>query len=123
MEFCSLPPTRVLVNQHYEFLKANLTLDDISLVTGEDALQKRSKLWSNSVVCATPEIARNDLNRQIVSPEQFSLVVFDEVHRTVGDYAYSGIAEKFEDSSARIVGMTATLPSEKEKATEILTKT
>ena len=117
-----LAPTRVLVNQHYEFLKANLTLDDISLVTGEDALQKRSKLWSNSVVCATPEIARNDLNRQIVSPEQFSLVVFDEVHRTVGDYAYSGIAEKFEDSSARIVGMTATLPSEKEKATEILTK-
>jgi Fanconi anemia group M protein len=40
----------------------------------------------------------------------------------VGDYAYSGIAEWFENSSARILGMTATLPSEKEKATEILTK-
>ena len=117
-----LAPTRVLVNQHYEFLKENLTLDDISLITGEDTIQKRTKLWNNSVICATPEIAKNDLDRGIVSSNQFSLVIFDEVHRTVGDYAYSGIAERFVNSDARIVGMTATLPSEKDKATEILTK-
>ena len=117
-----LAPPRVLVHQHYEFLKANLTLDDISLITGEDPIQKRTKLWSNSVICATPEITKNDLDRQIVSPEQFNLVVFDEVHRAVGDYAYSGIAERFENSSARLIGLTATLPSEKEKATEILTR-
>jgi len=117
-----LAPTRVLVHQHYEFLKANLTLDDISLITGEDLIQKRTKLWSNSVICATPEITKNDLDRQIVSPNQFNLVIFDEAHRTVGDYAYSGIAERFEHSSVRILGMTATLPSEKEKATEILKK-
>ena len=117
-----LAPTRVLVNQHYEFLKTNLTLDDISLITGEDTIQKRTKLWNNSVICATPEITKNDLDRQIVFPEQFSLVIFDEVHRTAGDYAYSGIAQRFRDSSARILGMTATLPSEKDKATEILTK-
>ncbi|WP_316505042.1 DEAD/DEAH box helicase [Nitrosopumilus sp.] len=115
-----LAPTRVLVNQHYEFLKENLTIDDISLITGEDSIQKRTKLWNNSVVCATPEITKNDLDRQIVSPQQFDLVIFDEVHRTVGDYAYSGIAERLENFSLRIVGMTATLPSEKEKATEIL---
>ncbi|MEX0863183.1 DEAD/DEAH box helicase [Nitrosopumilus sp.] len=117
-----LAPTRVLVHQHYEFLKNNLTLDDVSLITGEDLIQKRTKLWNNSVICATPEIARNDLIRGIVSSDQFSLVIFDEVHRTVGDYAYSGIAEKFVNSSARIIGMTATLPSEKDKATEILTR-
>ena len=117
-----LAPTRVLVNQHYEFLQSNLTLDDISLITGEDTIQKRTKLWGSSVICATPEIARNDFARGIVSPTQFVLVIFDEVHRTVGDYAYSGIAQYFENLSARIVGMTATLPSEKEKATEILTK-
>lgn len=117
-----LAPTRVLVHQHYEFLKNNLTLDDVSLITGEDLIQKRTKLWNNSVICATPEIARNDLIRGIVSSDQFSLVIFDEVHRTIGDYAYSGIAEKFANSSARIVGMTATLPSEKDKATEILTR-
>ena len=117
-----LAPTRVLVNQHYEFLKTNLTIDDISLITGEDTVQKRTKLWNNSVICATPEVARNDLEKGIVPINQFNLVIFDEVHRTVGDYAYSTIAEKFEDSSARIIGMTATLPSEKEKATEILTR-
>ncbi len=117
-----LAPTRVLVNQHYEFLKKNLTIDDISLITGEDTVQKRTKLWNNSVICATPEVARNDLEKGIVPINQFNLVIFDEVHRTVGDYAYSTIAEKFEDSSARIIGMTATLPSEKEKATEILTR-
>ena len=106
-----LAPTRVLVNQHYEFLQSNLTLDDISLITGEDTIQKRTKLWGNSVICATPEIARNDFARGIVSPTQFVLVIFDEVHRTVGDYAYSGIAQYFENLSARIVGMTATLLS------------
>jgi Fanconi anemia group M protein len=117
-----LAPTRVLVNQHYEFLKRHLTIDDITLITGEDPIQKRTKLWSSSVICATPEIAKNDLDRQIVSKDQFSLVVFDEVHRTVGDYAYSGIAERFTSSNLRILGMTATLPSEKDKATELLVK-
>lgn len=117
-----LAPTRVLVNQHYDFLKQNLTIEDIGLITGEDNIQKRAKLWSNSVICATPEITKNDLDRQIVSPDQFGLVIFDEVHRTVGDYAYSGIAERVSHSNTRILGMTATLPSEKEKATEILTR-
>ena len=117
-----LAPTRVLVNQHFEFLKRNLTIEDISLITGEDTIQNRTKLWSNSVICATPEITKNDLDRQIVSPNQFGLIIFDEVHRTVGDYAYSGIAERIASSDVRILGMTATLPSEKEKATEILTR-
>ena len=118
-----LAPTKVLVNQHYDFLCKHLTIDDITLITGTDPIKKRKSLWSNnSVICATPEITRNDLDRQIVSPEQFALVVFDEVHRTVGDYAYSGIAERFIHIPTRILGMTATLPSETDKATEILMK-
>ena len=115
-----LAPTRVLAHQHYEFLKNNLLIDDIALVTGEDLLAKRKKLWINSIICATPEIVKNDLDRQIVSPGQFSLVIFDEAHRTVGDYAYSGIAERFANIDARIIGMTATLPSEKQKAEEMV---
>ena len=116
-----MAPTRVLANQHYEFLKNNLTIEDIALLTGEDTVAKRKKLWANSVICATPEITKNDLDRGIVSIDQFVLVVFDEAHRTVGDYAYSSIAHRFANSNARIMGMTATLPSEKEKATEIIT--
>lgn len=115
-----LAPTKVLAHQHYEFLKSNLLLDDIALITGEDLINKRKKLWVNTVICATPEVVKNDLDRQIVSPSQFSLLIFDEAHRTIGDYAYAGIAERFQNSTSRILGMTATLPSEKEKAEEIL---
>jgi ERCC4-related helicase len=115
-----LAPTRVLAHQHYEFLKKNLLIDDVALITGEDLVTKRKKLWINSVICATPEITKNDLDRQIVSQNQFNLLIFDEAHRTIGDYAYSGIAERFQNSDVRILGMTATLPSEKDKATEIL---
>ena len=117
-----LAPTRVLVNQHYEFLKENLLIVDIGIVTGEDLLSKRKKKWMNSVVCATPEITKNDFARNIVSPDQFALVIFDEAHRTIGDYAYSIIAKYFENTNTRILAMTATLPSEKEKAKEIVTR-
>ena len=117
-----LAPTRVLVNQHFDFLKKNLTFDDIVLITGEDSVEKRANLWNSRIICATPEVARNDMGHNVVNSSQFSLVIFDEVHRTTGDYAYSSIAEHFENSSTRILGMTATLPSEQEKATEILTR-
>ena len=116
-----LAPTRVLANQHYEFLKGALTIQDIVLITGEDAAAKREKMWnSGSVVCATPEIAKNDLDRRVVSPSQFSLVIFDEAHRAVGDYAYTGIAERMAPAGARMVGMTATLPSEHDKARAVM---
>jgi len=114
-----LAPTKVLVNQHYEFLKNTLTIDDIGMITGEDLLAKRKKLWINSVICATPEITRNDIVRKIVDTTQFNLIVFDEAHRAVGDYAYVEIAQQLSGSNIRLLGMTATLPSEKEKAKEI----
>ena len=60
-----LAPTRVLVNQHFEFLKKNLTIDDIILITGEDAVEKRIELWNSRIICATPEVARNDLNKKL----------------------------------------------------------
>lgn len=114
-----LAPTRVLANQHYEFLKNTVRLDDITLITGEDLLSKRKKLWINSIICATPEIVRNDIIRKIVDVNQFSLIIFDEAHRAVGDYAYVTIAEQLNIDNTRILGMTATLPSEKEKAKEV----
>ena len=114
-----LAPTKVLVNQHYEFLKNVMKIEDIALITGEDLLARRKKLWINSIICATPEITRNDIIRKIVDIKQFSLIIFDEAHRAVGDYAYTSIADQFSDTSVRMLGMTATLPSEKEKAKEI----
>ena len=56
-----LAPTRVLVHQHHVFLKNNLLIDDIAFITGEDPVAKRKKMWSNSVICATPEITKNEI--------------------------------------------------------------
>ena len=42
-----LAPTRVLVNQHYEFLKENLLIADIGIVTGEDLLSKRTVSYTH----------------------------------------------------------------------------
>jgi len=36
-------------------------------ITGEDLINKRKKLWMNSIICATPEITKNDLDRQIAT--------------------------------------------------------
>ena len=117
-----LAPTRVLVNQHYEFLTKSLTTDDISIITGTDPVHARKDMWESRVVCATPEVARNDFERRIAHDKRFGLVVFDEVHRTVGDYAYSTIAKRLGNSNVRVLGMTATLPSEEDKADDIITK-
>ena len=115
-----LAPTRVLAGQHHEFLSSRLAISDVALVTGEDSEKRRAQAWPSSVVCATPEITRNDMERGMFDPGQLSLAVFDEAHRTVGDYAYSSIAGML-PRSVRIVGMTATLPSEIQKATKIMT--
>ena len=89
-----LAPTRVLVGQHKNFLLTNTTIADIGMVTGEDTIEKRRKQWdANSIICATPEITRNDLARGTVDVKKFGLVIFDEAHRTIGDYAYAQIAE------------------------------
>jgi len=115
-----LAPTRVLVNQHYMYLKKFLDIIDISMVTGESAEGEREDAWDNSVICATPQITLNDFERDIIKPQDFSLVIFDEAHRAIGDYAYVGIARLLKEHSPRIIGMTATMPSDKEKAREIV---
>lgn len=119
-----LAPTRVLVHQHYEFFLKNLNVDfnDVVVITGQDPNWEREEKWAKKVVCATPQIMRGDLKRRLVNLESISLIVFDEAHRAVGDYAYCTIAEKFADANpdARVIGMTASLPSERDKVFVIL---
>ncbi len=115
-----LAPTRILVHQHYTFLQNSLDIVDISMITGESDQSERESAWDNSVICATPQITLNDLEREMINPKDFSLVIFDEAHRAIGDYAYCGIANLIKQYNSRIVGMTATIPSDKEKAKEIV---
>lgn len=119
-----LAPTRVLVHQHYEFLINSLDLSktEISVITGEDNLNKRQTKWQNQIVCATPQILKLDIDRGIIDLKQFSIVIFDEVHRAVGDYAYVPIANSLYSVNTNILlhGMTASLPSESIKVQEIM---
>jgi len=111
-------PTRVLVNQHYHFFKEHLNIDEVEVVTGSMSRAERMDVWSNArVVCSTPQIALNDIDRGILVIDDFGLLVFDEAHRAVGEYAYTKIASL---SNARIVGFTATLPDDKDRIMSIV---
>ncbi len=111
-------PTRVLVNQHYHFFKEHLNIDEVEAVTGSMSRAERMDVWSNArVVCSTPQIALNDIDRGILAIDDFGLLIFDEAHRAVGDYAYTKIASL---SNTRIVGFTATLPDDKDRIMSIV---
>jgi Fanconi anemia group M protein len=118
-----LAPTRVLASQHKALLSKilNVEQDDVAVVTGEMKVKDRVAAWSKRVICATPQIMASDLERGLIDPKHISLIIFDEAHRAVGDYAYTKISVKMgENPSLRRVGLTASLPEEREKVEEIL---
>ena len=121
-----LAPTRVLVHQHYSFIKNHLAVDDleIGVLTGEDSVQDRKLVWQKRVVCATPQVMDSDIRRKNCDITVFSLVVFDEVHRAIGNHAYCTIAAMYNElkHDGRILGMTASLPSDRKKVDEIVQK-
>ncbi|MCS6767523.1 MAG: helicase-related protein [Candidatus Nitrosocaldus sp.] len=115
-----LAPTRVLVHQHYSFLKEHLLHDGIEVITGATPRHERVDAWSNaSVICSTPQVALNDIERGFMGAGDFALLVFDEAHRAVGDYSYGRIVSLLSSSATRVVGFTATLPDERERVLEI----
>ncbi len=118
-----LAPTRVLVHQHYNFLKEHLVGSKVSVLTGEVQRYERIDIWKSAdVVCSTPQIALNDIERGFISAGDFALLVFDEAHRAVGDYSYARIASLLVtgSSNVKIVGFTATLPDDRERVLEIV---
>jgi len=91
-----LAPTRPFVLQHARFFKEHLAGDDISSVTltGESSPELRGALFQESrLVFATPEVIRNDVHEHRYTLTAVCLVVFDEAHRCVKEYAYSEVAE------------------------------
>jgi ERCC4-related helicase len=120
-----LAPTRVLVHQHHRFLLEHLNVspNDIGVLTGEDTIVERKEIWSKRVVCATPQVLLSDIRHKNCDLSKFSLVIFDEVHRAVGNHSYTSIAALYNDlTHGRVLGMTASLPSDKSKVDEIVAK-
>ncbi|MBD3312550.1 DEAD/DEAH box helicase [archaeon] len=109
-----LAPTKPLVEQHLESFTNNSDLksDDCALVTGALKPEERGELYDKKVVFATPQTVRNDLITRRARLEEFSLIVFDECHRAVGNYAYCFIASEYE---GRVIGLSASPGSDADK--------
>ncbi len=119
-----LAPTKPLVEQHAARLKEFLVVDRVALFTGEvTPPEERELLWrENKIVASTPQVIRNDLREGRFGLEDVSLLVFDEAHRAVGNYAYVDVARAYKEVAGGLVlGMTASPGSEVEKILEVCT--
>ncbi|MFX1557811.1 MAG: DEAD/DEAH box helicase, partial [Promethearchaeota archaeon] len=119
-----LAPTKPLVNQHYKsFLDlTEIAPENLKSITGTTSPEEREKIWDDvKIAFMTPQVLQNDIISNLYTLKEVSLIIFDECHRAVGDYAYCFIAKKYiEDSKyPQILGLTASPGSTEEKINEI----
>lgn len=119
-----LAPTRPLVLQHEKTFKKLFKIDSnrIVAITGKIPREERKFLYKFAkIIVATPQTIQNDLESNILNLSDFSLVIFDEAHRCVKEYAYTYVAEKYLEQSKfpLILALTASPGSEEERIEEI----
>ncbi len=115
-----LAPTKPLVNQHVNSFKKVMLIDENRFVTitGKDSPEIRKTLWKeHQIFFSTPQVVENDIIAGRLELTDFSMICFDEAHRTSGDYAYTYIARKYMESSKNslVLGLTASPGGTKEK--------
>ncbi|WP_135664917.1 DEAD/DEAH box helicase [Halorhabdus rudnickae] len=115
-----LAPTKPLVQQHADFYREALTIDDEEIVvfTGEVKPDDRSELWEEAtVVIATPQVVENDILGSRIDLSAVTHCTFDECHRASGEYPYTFIAERYhaEAEEPLVTGMSAS-PGDDEEA-------
>jgi len=117
-------PTKPLVEQHYSFFSDVLTLDPSGIVSfsGDVKPELRQEIWKQAtVIIATPQVIENDLLQKRISLEDVTCMIFDEAHRTTGNYAYTYIAEKYNETAEKplVLAITASPGSSSEKIEEV----
>jgi ERCC4-related helicase len=107
-----LAPTRPLVSQHRasceELLEINS--DSIASFTGKLSPEKRILYFNNSkIIVSTPQVIKNDIERGRYDLKRVALIIFDEAHRTRGNYAYCYISSEYIKNcqDPLILGLTA----------------
>jgi Fanconi anemia group M protein len=117
-----LAPTKPLVSQHKKSLEKVLDVDPdkIILLTGQIPPEKRKEIYSQKglVICATPQTIDNDIKNNLLKEDNFNLIIFDEAHRAVGEYAYVSISSFFNEETKRLA-LTASPGYNKQKIKEI----
>lgn len=121
-----MAPTRPLVIQHMNsfFSVLKMLEDQIAAVTGKIVPYARRAIWNKPeirLVFATPEVVKNDIEENRLSLNDFTLLVFDEAHRAVKDYAYTFIAKEYVKQSIYplILALTASPGSDKQRMKEV----
>jgi len=116
-----LAPTRPLVVQHARSVARTLLAPEPLVLTGAIAPERRAALLRPpQVVVATPQVVGNDLAAGEFPLGTFSLLVFDEAHRAVGDYPYVAIAQaNREGPRARVLAMTASPGGSRRRIREV----
>ncbi|MDX1611755.1 MAG: helicase-related protein [Candidatus Thermoplasmatota archaeon] len=118
-----LAPTRPLVQQHEETFGELLRARDQVSIGGSVSPEKRAKLFEeNRVIFSTPQGMRNDLEAGRIDLAEVGLLIFDEAHRGVGEYAYVGIAEHYrrDNPEGRVLGLTASPGGDKARVREVV---
>ncbi len=120
-----LAPTRPLCLQHEARLKGWLKGPPPTVaVTGKRRSKERRALEGAArVVVATPQVVANDLASGAFHMGGFSLVIFDEGHRAVGDYQYVAIARAIAAlppiERPLVLALTASPGHEEERVLEV----
>jgi Fanconi anemia group M protein len=120
-----MAPTKPLTEQHFETFKKTLKIseDSLFLITGKIKPKKREELYNKAkIIFATPQTIENDLKENRISLSDFSLLVFDEAHHSIGAYSYPYIAKVYVSSAKnpRILALTASPGGTKTKIKEIM---
>ncbi len=115
-----LAPTKPLAEQHKETLERVMDLDKDKFITltGKIKPNQRYKEWKEKqIITATPQTTRNDILEEKVPLEDISLMIFDESHRAVKDYAYVLVSDEYQNNRENpfILALTASPGSKKSK--------
>jgi len=119
-----LAPTKPLVEQHFQTFKKELPelFADLQLFTGEIPAKKRQQIWQSAeVIFSTPQCISNDLDNYLYDLKDTSLIIFDECHRCIKNYAYTKVVDYYKRQAQhqRILGLTASPGSDTEKVKQI----
>jgi len=115
-----MAPTKPLVEQHARFLKDYLVNKDVTIFTGEVAPAGRDDMWrDNDIIVSTPQVISNDILSRKIDLSSVSLMIFDEAHKSSGDYAYVFIGETYKKFNGRVLAMTASPGSSAAKIAEV----
>jgi Fanconi anemia group M protein len=118
-----LAPTRPLVQQHEETFGELLRARDQVALSGSIPARRRAELYNeHRVVFSTPQGLRNDLEAGLIDLDDVGLLIVDEAHRAVGDYAYVEIGQRYRYSRPQgtLLGLTASPGGDEERIQEVV---